>query len=470
MDLFKPNSEFAQIIMQLESEGTETVSIVGSDLHGYARGKQVTADAFRNNPLNPIHLSTLITMLDCGNYPIEPPPDSESWWPGWANGYPDSKAVVDPQTFRHIPWQENTALAICDFESVTIDNSLDFLPRMVLKKLDAACRDAGFEPRIGFELESTLFHQPRNGATKQHYESLVPLWEGLEAYVLTTLGKHYDTLNFLVANLREFGLALESWHSEAGPGQIEFTLQPQSPRKLGDDAFLFKHALKELAAQKGLVASFMGQVFSGGFANGAHLNMSLWENDNNLFFDVDAPSKVSPIMRQAAAGLLATLEEFAVLYAPTPNSHRRYKPYQWTGTQRAWGIDNKSTALRAVTHCANSTRLEHRAGSADANPYILISACLAGMLYGIDNNLEAPEPVAGDAYANDSVQSLSDDFEQSLRRFTESEIARRYFGDDFVRFYAHSRAAEWSLYQQNVGSKLSDEVSEWEFRRYFELT
>ena len=462
------DAALSHITAVIADQGIDTISVVGADLHGYPRGKKVSAQAFCAQPQNPMTLSTLFTMLDCGNYPIEPPADSEFWWPAWANGYPDSKAIVDPKTFRRVPWQENTALVLCDFESFNAQYSLDFLPRRMLQKLVGRCHELGFETRVGIEIETSLFHQPDKADGHKHYQSLIPLWGGLEAYLLTTLGKHHEALDYCISNLTAFGLTLECWHCEAGPGQLEATLAPKPAVEAADAAFLFKHGIKELAANKDLVASFMSQIFSDGFANGAHANVSLWDGSQNVFYDETFPHNVSSVMRQAAAGMLDTLNEFSILFSPTPNSRRRYRPYHWTGTEIAWGLDNKSTALRAVMHSEQSTRIEHRAPAADANPYLVIAACLAGMLHGIENKLDAPALVTADAYAELAVNPLDDDYEHSINRFADSEIAERYFGQDFVRFYTHSRKAEWALFQANVAATLGNEVSEWEFRRYFE--
>ena len=462
------DTEYSKVSTFIANQGIEYVSVMGVDLHGYPRGKKLSASAFTANPQNPLTLSTLFTMLDCGNYPIEPPLDSKHWWPSWANGYPDSRACVDPQTFRRVPWQENTGLVICEFEPVNSQYSLDFLPRNVLRKLEAQCLKLGFEPRVGLEIETSLFHQP-NSEESPHYQSLQPLWNGLEAYLVTTLGKHHRALDYCITNLTAFGLVLDSWHSEAGPGQLEISLMPNSAVECADAAFLLKHAMKELAANQNLIASFMAQIFSNGFANGTHANLSLWKDGRNAFHDLKSGTNISTVMSHAAAGLIETMAEFSILFAPTPNSHRRYRRYQWTGTQITWGVDNKSAALRAVTHDTQAARLEHRAPSADANPYLVLAACLAGMLYGIENQLEAPELITGDAYAEPSVRSLDDDYERAITRFANSALANHYFGADFVRFYAHSRAAEWSLFKSNVAATLGENVSEWEFQRYFEL-
>ncbi|MEM7467138.1 MAG: glutamine synthetase family protein [Pseudomonadota bacterium] len=441
-----------------------TISLASPDLHGYARGKQLTADALLKSPDSPIHLSTLLALLDYGNYPIEPPPDDTRWWPGWHNGYADCVGKIDTNSVRQVPWQHRTALALCDFEPVDQSYSFDFFPRRMLSKLVEQVEAKGYTVRIGYEMEMNLFRRPINQQSNSG-ATYAPLWPRLEAYLLTTLGRHYEFIHALIEGLRDFKLNIESWHSEAAPGQLEITLGPNLPSKAADDAFLLKYAVKELAAANDLVASFMARISNDAFSNGNHINLSVWRDDKNLFFD---NGKVSNTLRQATAGIIDSLPELVLMYAPTPNSFRRYEPYLWTGSQLAWGIDNKSTVLRAVVDRSQSARLEQRAGGADANPYLLAAAMLVGFLHGVDKGLVPPEPVSGDAYADTKIQSLGGSFEAAIDRFSRSDIAAEYLDADFIRFYTHTRRAENILFQQHVGEIQSKNVSDWEFSRYFE--
>lgn len=465
-----PNSEFnhAALSRFIRDNDVRTVSVVSPDLHGYARGKQVTAEQFLARSDNPIQLSTLFATLDCGNYPIEPPVDDD-WWPSWAHGYADSYAQVDPETFRLVPWQGNTALILCDFIPVDRSTSLAFLPRNLLRQLVKRFEALHFDIKIGLECEFCLFEKPTALTGGEQRRELTPLWPGLQAYLVTTLGKHHSFIKPLIDNLIDFGIKIDSWHSEAGPGQLEITLAPQNALLAAENAFLFKHAIKEISAQAGLLASFMAQISDPGFSNGCHVNLSLWRDGKNLFFEPNGLSNQTKLMHHFIAGVVATLPELTLLYAPTPNSYRRFKPYQWTGMQAAWANDNKSVAVRAISNNEAGTRIEQRTGGSDANPFLLACALLAGGLHGIENQLVPAPPVVGDAYKQPDIRSVPRNINQAIDLFADSAVAHKYLGRDFVRFFTLTRRRESSLFVESSHTDENCGVTRWELERYLEL-
>src|SRR5207249_6778608 len=127
----------------------------------------------------------------------------------------------------------------------------------------------------------------------------------------------------------------------------------------------------------------------------------LWDKDlkTNLFHDPQSADGLSEKSRQFLAGQLALLPEFAALACPTVNSYKRLVPGVWAPTNATWGIDNRTTALRAVTGPSpESVRVEYRLAGADINPYLAIASTLAAGLYGIEQNLEARPATTGNAY------------------------------------------------------------------------
>jgi glutamine synthetase len=144
------------------------------------------------------------------------------------------------------------------------------------------------------------------------------------------------------------------------------------------------------------------------------------------------------------------MREFTALFAPTPNSYKRFTPYSWAGTSVSWSYDNRSTGLRAIANHQDEARIEHRLPGADTNPYVVIAACLAGGLHGIEQKMPLPPACDADAYAADGLESVP----QSLE-------AREMLGADFVQHYVLMKRFEAEKYRQ--------QVSEWEVRRYAEM-
>jgi glutamine synthetase len=161
------------------------------------------------------------------------------------------------------------------------------------------------------------------------------------------------------------------------------------------------------------------------------------------------------------AGVLATLREFMLLYAPNVNSYKRYVPRTWAPINVTWGIDNRTAALRAIVSGPNAIRIENRAPGADLNPYLAFAASLAGGLHGIEKELDPPPAVRGSAYNAGDAASLPSSRPAALEAFRSSELARRFFGDEFCDQYFAFR--EWEV------EKHRRAVTDWERRRYFEM-
>jgi glutamine synthetase len=222
---------------------------------------------------------------------------------------------------------------------------------------------------------------------------------------------------------------------------------------------LYKSAAKEIAGQLGVTPTFMAKYDDRIDGCSGHLHQSLWSGDRNVFWDESAPHHASDLMRSYVAGVLATLPEFMVLYAPNINSYKRYVPGSWAPTTAAWGFENRTAALRAIMTSPGGARIENRVPGADVNAYLGFAASLAGGLHGIERGLDAPPPVAGNAYAQEAPP-LPRSLAEAIELFANSTIARESFGDEFVDHYARMRRWEVECHQRAV--------TDWERRRYFE--
>jgi glutamine synthetase len=161
------------------------------------------------------------------------------------------------------------------------------------------------------------------------------------------------------------------------------------------------------------------------------------------------------------AGVLVTLPEFMLLYAPNVNSYKRYVSRTWAPTNCTWGIDNRTASLRAIVSGGDSIRIENRVPGADLNPYLAFAASLAGGLQGIEKRLDPPPSLSGSAYNASDAAPLPSSLPGALQAFTQSESARRWFGDDFCDQYIAFR--RWEVEKHRCA------VTDWERRRYFEM-
>ena len=192
--------------------------------------------------------------------------------------------------------------------------------------------------------------------------------------------------------------------------------------------------------------------------NSCHIHLSVRGQDGTPVMAGDGPYGFSPFMEHWIAGVLATLREFTLLYAPTINSYKRYQKGTFAPTGVAWGLDNRTCALRVIGH-GQSLRPENRVPGGDVNPYLAISAIIAGGLYGVENELPMPDPLAGNAYSSE-VDHLPTTLRDAAQLFEESAIARAAFGGDMVEHYLNQARIEVEAYDAAV--------TDWERIRGFE--
>jgi glutamine synthetase len=174
-----------------------------------------------------------------------------------------------------------------------------------------------------------------------------------------------------------------------------------------------------------------------------------------VFADGDGHSR---LFRQFLAGQLAHLRELSLFFAPNINSYKRFADGSFAPTAVAWGPDNRTCALRVVGH-GQSLRFENRVPGGDVNPYLAIAAMVAAGLAGVENELELPDPVTGNAYHSDA-ERVPKTLREARELFAGSELAKAVFGDDVVAHYVNAADVELAAFDAAV--------TDWERYRGFE--
>lgn len=444
------------VVRRLHDERIDVVIVGGCDLNGVFRGKFVPAAVFERAPATPVPICDVIWAFDYAEALMPPPPGGTGWFPSMDTGFGDCLARPDLSTLRRVPWLPNTAMVLCDYER--LDGSpIEFAPRTVLARCVDEAETRGLVPKLAAEFEFFLFEAqdvPGSGGPR-------PVGNRPATYGVAQGGRDDAIIGTIRRQAVEFGIPVEGSHPEAGSGQYEVSLAYSEASASADHAFLYKHAVKELAHQRGLVASFMAKP-SAGWGSSCHLHQSLWSPaGENLFPDPGSPHGLSDLAGSYIAGQLATLAEFACLYAPTVNSYKRLVRDSGAPTTVSWGVENRTTALRLVNESAERCRIENRCPGGDVNVYLAMAAALAGGLHGIEHALALPEPVAGNAYAASGLEPLPTSLEAAVSRFEQSEAAIRFFGAAFVEVYAATR--RWEIEQCRATP------TDWELNRYLEL-
>jgi glutamine synthetase len=370
---------------------------------------------------------------------------------GWHTGFPDATARIDPETFRPIPWEPGTAFFLLDFVNIAA-----IAPRQVLQRvLEKA---AGYKAFFSAEYEFFFFRETPHSLREKNYRHLTPLSPGAFGYSVLRASEHSALALQLFDQLPEFRIPIEGFHTETGPGVYEAAISVDEALAAADKAALFKTAVKEIAAQHGVIPTFMAKWNPDLPGSSGHLHQSLWDSGKQKNLFADSAGGMSMLMQRYIAGLVANLPELAAVFCPTVNSYKRTVPGAWAPINATWGVDNRTTAIRAIPGGAKSTRVELRVTGADINPYLAIAASLAAGLDGIERELPLP-PATVSAYSTEAT-TLPRSLQDAIARFRQSELARRWLGEEFVAHYAGTR--EWECRQ------FEKAVTDWELARYFE--
>jgi glutamine synthetase len=449
--------DLAQIEQLIKERDIEVVKIGGADMDGVYRGKRLLAEHFIDGcRANAFPQCDVIFGWDIAEQLIDGLAVGSA-----ATGFADIVMQPDLDTFRAVPWEVGAAAVVCDYATET-GEPLAVSPRQVLRRVVARAESLGYRPKTSAEFEVRLFREDQQSLRKKRFTDLEPLNPGLNCYSIHHASIDEDVVGRIRRLMVEYGVPVEGYNREHGEGMYEINLRYADTVSAADYALLYKSGAKEIAAQQGVVPTFMAKYDDRIDGCSGHLHQSLWLPDGarNLFWDEGAPHHASALMRAYAAGVLATLPELMLMYAPNVNSYKRFVAGSWAPTTVTWGFENRTAALRAICATQNGCRIENRVAGADVNAYLGFAATLAGGLHGIERKLEPPPPLAGDAYRAAEAPKLPRSLAEAVERFRGSAVAREYFGDEFVEHYARMR--QWEVEQFRRA------VTDWERARYFE--
>ncbi|HEY6293389.1 MAG TPA: glutamine synthetase family protein [Terriglobia bacterium] len=433
------------------------IKVGGFDIDGILRGKYISREKFDSAAEKGLGFCDVIFGWDSSDVLY----DNVSVT-GWHTGYPDAVARIDLSSFRLIPWEPGTAFFLINYFDEQ-GRPLSISPREVLRRVVERAHKMGFDPQVATEFEFFLFREDSHSIRAKHYRDLTPLSPGMFGYSVMRTGVHWELAHAILDSMHDFGIELEGFHTETGPGVYETAIRHDHGLAAADKAALFKSGLKQVAARHGLIATFMAKWNADLPGASGHLHESLWDHDHaeNLFYDTKAPKGISDLMRHYVAGQLNLMPELTAFACPTVNSYKRLVPGVWAPTNATWGIDNRTVALRVVLGPSpQAVRVEYRLSGADINPYLAIAASLAAGLYGIEHRLEPPEPVSGNAYEVNAPQ-LPRSLDEATQLLDHSAVAGELLGEEFVDHYLRTR--QWEERQHRRA------VTNWELERYFEI-
>ena len=422
-------------------DGTiDTVVVAFTDMQGRLMGKRLHGEFFLEGQIAE-HGAEGCNYLLALDMEMDPIPGYQI--ASWERGYGDFSLMPDMATLRHIPWLEATALVLCDVgwhDGTPVNPS----PRQVLKRQVERAVELGYEPMFGSELEFYLLKESFEEAHAKHYRDLTPSVPYILDYHILATTYDEPLIRQIRNGMQGAGIPVETSKGEAWPGQQEINFRFAEAVTMADNHTIYKNGAKEIAHLNGCSITFMAKPDHTWIGNSCHIHSSLWRDAENAF------AGESDVFKHYLAGQIACLRELAVFLAPTINSYKRFAAGSWAPTTLAWGHDNRTCGFRIVGH-GGALRAETRIPGGDANPYLAFAALLAAGIYGIENELELPQGLEGNAYESDAER-----FPHSLREAIDAlengTMARGALGDDVVDHYLNYARTEQRLFDEVVTS------------------
>ena len=250
----------ARVSSAVEEAGIKTVIIGGPDVYGVFRGKRLPARRFAGSPSGMLEFCDYMFAIDLEEAAVIPrEPGYTGWWPGWEEGFGDFLAVPDLKTFRIVPWLADTAVVLCDW--LFVDHTpVPVAPRYILGRVLERAESQGLVAQMAAELEFMVYRETPESLREKGFSDLTPLFTEPAAYGIQRSTLDEPMIGAVRDQLEEFGILLQSSNAEGAAGQYEVNLVHGALPNAADDAFLFKHAVKEIIAQQGMTASFMAKT------------------------------------------------------------------------------------------------------------------------------------------------------------------------------------------------------------------
>jgi glutamine synthetase len=439
---------------RFEDNHVRRVKLGAFDTDATLRGKYISVEKFWPAAESGLGFCDVIFGWDIGDVLYD-----NVKFTGWHTGYPDAHCRIDLGSFRLVPWEPGTAFFLLDFCDAA-GQPLGIAPRQVFQRVLGRAAERGYTAYFSAEYEFFIFRETAQSLRDKHFAGLTPLTPGMFGYSVLRASANADLVLEIMEALAAFDVPLEAFHTETGPGVYEAAIAVEPGLPAADRAALFKTAVKEIAGRHNLTPTFMAKWNAGLPGSSGHLHQSLSRvgNPENLFSGEAADGGMSGLMRQYIAGQVTSMQELTAIFCPTVNSYKRTVRGAWAPVNASWGVDNRTTAVRAMPGPGKATRVELRLTGADINPYLAMAASLAAGLDGIERKLELPPPTVN-AYSEDAAP-LPRTLGEATKLFRQSRVAREWLGEEFVEHYASTR--EWEVRQYEKA------VTDWELARYFE--
>jgi len=375
----------------------------------------------------------------------------------------DMIAMPDPTTFRLIPWRPTdrpVARMFCDIQNPD-GTPYEGDPRYVLKRILGKVGDLGYRFLVGPELEYFYFVDD----TLPEPLDRGGYFDGLPIDRATDLRRQ------TIFALQEMGVRVEYSHHEVAPSQHEIDLRYGDALTMADAVMTYRTAVKEIARQNNVYATFMPKPIFGQNGSGMHTHQSLFKGGKNAFYDGRDAYNLSRMAKHYIAGLLVHAPEITAVCNQWVNSYKRLVPGYEAPVYVSWARRNRSAMIRVPMYKPgkeNATRMEFRSPDPACNPYLAFAVMLAAGLKGVEKKYPLPEPVEEDIYEMDEkaraaagITSLPGSLHQAISLVEKSELVRETLGDHIFNKFVENKRVEWDRFRTHV--------SQFELERYLPI-
>lgn len=364
----------------------------------------------------------------------------------------DMIAMPDPTTFQIIPWRPNDRPVARMFCDILNPDGTPYAgdPRYVLKRILKKVKNMGYTYNVGPELEYFYFANDSSTEFLDHGG----YFDGLPVDRATDLRRQ------TIFALQDMGIRVEYSHHEVAPSQHEIDLRYDDALVMADKVMTYRTAVKEIARQNGVYATFMPKPVFGQNGSGMHTHQSLFKGNKNAFFDGADKYHLSKFCKHYIAGLMTHAPEITAICNQWVNSYKRLVPGYEAPVYVSWARRNRSAMIRVPMYKPGkekATRIEYRSPDPACNPYLAFAVMLAAGLKGVEKKYELPKPVEEDIFEMDEkarakagIVSLPGSLYEAIQAVSKSSLVKETLGDHIFEKFIENKKVEWDRFRIHI--------------------
>ncbi|CAN7230968.1 glutamine synthetase family protein [Neorhizobium sp. LjRoot104] len=431
------------------------IEILLVGMNGDLRGKQIPLTAEKKVWDGTVRLPSSTQSLDIWGYD-----NDEITGLSMSIGDPDGLCIPDTRSLAPMPWAPEGSKQVLSTMH-EFDGTPSFMdPRAILAALLKRFDKRGLTPVVATELEFYVVQDDwRETGRPRPPASLMYRGEpnGFQLYDMSAVDALDDYLQTVRSWAKVQDLPADATTAEFGPGQFEINLLHRADAlAAADDCIYLKRIAEQAAKKHGLKSTCMAKPYADHAGSGLHVHASIIDRDGNNVLDARGGDPVR--LKSVCAGMLKTMRDAQLIFAPFANSYRRFQPDSFAPVDIDWGYGHRGTAVRIPDAQGPAARIEHRVAGADVNPYLLLTAILGGMLLGLDEVLDPGPATEPGKKPPADTRKLTHDFLTAVEDFSASPFIADIFGARYQKLYGDTKRKEAITYLRTV--------SDFDYRTY----